>query len=88
MKVRSRNSRQEQDTWSCLLFLLLTFILHPSKDLLERETRLELATLALARRCSTTELLPLWSTSDSNDWPILVKRARLSGSKLHFLIQS
>ena len=25
----------------------------------ERETRLELATLALARRCSTTELLPL-----------------------------
>src|SRR6266516_2387924 len=27
---------------------------------LERETRLELATLALARRCSTTELLPLF----------------------------
>ena len=26
---------------------------------LERETRFELATLALARRCSTTELLPL-----------------------------
>ena len=26
---------------------------------MERETRLELATLALARRCSTTELLPL-----------------------------
>ena len=31
--------------------------LHP--DFVERETRLELATLALARRCSTTELLPL-----------------------------
>ena len=27
---------------------------------LERETRFELATLALARRCSTTELLPLF----------------------------
>jgi hypothetical protein len=26
---------------------------------MERETRFELATLALARRCSTTELLPL-----------------------------
>ena len=26
---------------------------------LERETRFELATLALARRCSTTELFPL-----------------------------
>ena len=39
-----------------------TFILHPSAFILEkveRETRLELATLALARRCSTTELLPL-----------------------------
>jgi hypothetical protein len=37
-------------------------ILHPTallSDFLERETRLELATLALARRCSTTELLPL-----------------------------
>src|SRR5438105_13648455 len=33
------------------------FILHPL--ILERETRFELATLALARRCSTTELLPL-----------------------------
>jgi hypothetical protein len=29
----------------------------------ERETRLELATLALARRCSTTELLPLRARS-------------------------
>jgi hypothetical protein len=26
---------------------------------MERETRFELATLALARQCSTTELLPL-----------------------------
>ena len=31
--------------------------LHP--EFVERETRFELATLALARRCSTTELLPL-----------------------------
>ena len=31
----------------------------PVKCRMERETRLELATLALARRCSTTELLPL-----------------------------
>src|SRR6266545_3278930 len=38
---------------------LSSFILHPPSSLiLERETRLELATLALARRCSTTELLP------------------------------
>ena len=37
-----------------------SFILHPSSlKELERETRFELATLALARRCSTTELLPL-----------------------------
>ncbi len=39
------------------------FIPHPSALIpvfLERETRLELATLALARRCSTTELLPLF----------------------------
>ena len=41
---------------------------HPSSfrlhlDSLERETRFELATLALARRCSTTELLPLTKRS-------------------------
>jgi hypothetical protein len=38
------------------------FVPHPSAfifDFVERETRFELATLALARRCSTTELLPL-----------------------------
>jgi hypothetical protein len=35
------------------------FIRPPSSDFVERETRFELATLALARRCSTTELLPL-----------------------------
>jgi hypothetical protein len=29
----------------------------------------------LARRCSTTELLPLWSSSDSNDSMFVVKRA-------------
>jgi hypothetical protein len=38
---------------------LSSFIRPPSSDVMERETRLELATLALARRCSTTELLPL-----------------------------
>jgi hypothetical protein len=39
---------------------LSSLILHPSSlKNLERETRFELATLALARRCSTTELLPL-----------------------------
>lgn len=38
---------------------LSSFIRPPSSDFVERETRLELATLALARRCSTTELLPL-----------------------------
>ena len=31
---------------------------HAAGDILERETRFELATLALARRCSTTELFP------------------------------
>src|SRR5688500_4628386 len=53
------------------------FVLHPSAfiQILERETRLELATLALARRCSTTELLPLSSTVDSSDSTRLVKRA-------------
>ena len=36
------------------------FISPPSSPkFVERETRFELATLALARRCSTTELLPL-----------------------------
>src|SRR5450631_4487954 len=35
----------------------------PRHDRMERETRFELATLALARRCSTTELLPLDATS-------------------------
>ncbi len=29
-----------------------------AESVLERKTRFELATLALARRCSTTELLP------------------------------
>ncbi len=32
--------------------------LHPRNVMLERKTRFELATLALARRCSTTEPLP------------------------------
>ena len=38
------------------------FVYHeerPARERLERETGLEPATLALARRCSTTELLPL-----------------------------
>jgi hypothetical protein len=49
MKVNQRESRAG----------LSSFILPPSPLILERETRFELATLALARRCSTTELLPL-----------------------------
>ena len=39
----------------CSVFIQSAFI----RNLVERETRFELATLALARRCSTTELLPL-----------------------------
>ena len=44
-----------------------TIELHPHKKL-ERKTRFELATLALARRCSTTEPLPhmWWREMDSN----------------------
>ena len=48
MKQRSRNPKG---------FRPSSVRLH--RDFVERETRLELATLALARRCSTTELLPL-----------------------------
>src|SRR5579872_7410317 len=36
--------------------------------MLERKTRLELATLALARRCSTTELLPLECAAPGSSW--------------------
>ena len=48
------------------IFVLLS--IHPGQPAgagggLERETRFELATLALARRCSTTELLPLVAES-------------------------
>ena len=45
------------------------FVPHPSAfilDFVERETRFELATLALARRCSTTELLPLSKKTAEN----------------------
>jgi hypothetical protein len=34
---------------------------------MERKTRFELATLALARRCSTTELLPRSAADNGND---------------------
>ncbi len=50
-----------------LLFLCYQIIL-------ERETRFELATLALARRCSTTELFPLDSMTHSTDKGGSVKR--------------
>jgi hypothetical protein len=40
---------------------------------MERETRFELATLALARRCSTTELLPLVTTMSISGGPNAVK---------------
>ena len=45
---------------------------------LERETRFELATLALARRCSTTELLPLGAGS------ILAIRISLSSEPQYY----
>src|SRR5215831_2518409 len=41
---------------------------------LERETRFELATLALARRCSTTELLPLTANLSIPGGPKRVKQ--------------
>ena len=50
---------------------------------MERETRFELATLALARRCSTTELLPLEAVLQSRltirgrDIPLAQKAATL-----------
>jgi hypothetical protein len=40
---------------------------------MERETRFELATLALARRCSTTELLPLVTDMSISGGPNAVK---------------
>jgi hypothetical protein len=40
---------------------------------MERETRFELATLALARRCSTTELLPLVAVLSIPGGPNAVK---------------
>jgi hypothetical protein len=46
---------------------------------LERETRFELATLALARRCSTTELLPLYQRNS-----ILMIESTLSRSGTDF----
>ena len=59
--------------------MLSSLIPYPSSfDSLERETRLELATLALARRCSTTELLPLWSIWDSSYSDFIVKRSRFA----------
>ncbi len=54
--------KDEGGKMKALLESAEAFVLHPSAfilDFVERETRLELATLALARRCSTTELLPL-----------------------------
>ena len=45
--------------------------------MLERETRFELATLALARRCSTTELFPL-DHSYSEGWDFTDAATKLS----------
>ena len=45
---------------------------------MERETRFELATLALARRCSTTELLPLVTGLSIPSQSAMVKPQRLS----------
>ena len=44
---------------------------------MERETRFELATLALARRCSTTELLPLDASLSIPGGRRRVKRAKV-----------
>ena len=59
----------------------------PEKCRMERETRLELATLALARRCSTTELLPLNASSSipgCRNWVKRARRAEKCFSKLEF----
>ena len=45
---------------------------------MERETRFELATLALARRCSTTELLPLVARLSIPGGPNPVKLRRVA----------
>ena len=49
---------------------------------MERETRFELATLALARRCSTTELLPLVHLSISGG----LERSNRATSRLDYRI--
>ena len=58
---RNQTRRRRRRDEVSLLESAKAFTLHPAAywSILERETRLELATLALARRCSTTELLPL-----------------------------
>jgi hypothetical protein len=59
-RVKDEGGRMKRNP--CSAVKVQDFLLHPSAFILEfveRETRLELATLALARRCSTTELLPL-----------------------------
>ena len=50
---------------------------------MERETRFELATLALARRCSTTELLPLGAILSISGGPREVKPPKLPDNTRH-----
>ena len=49
---------------------------------MERETRFELATLALARRCSTTELLPLGARLSIPGYLNTVKPRQATGLRL------
>jgi hypothetical protein len=75
-KRRARKGKRQKEKGKLRnLPFPFTFLLLPSLLRLERETRFELATLALARRCSTTELLPLFKDIDSNYWGLLVKAA-------------
>ena len=48
---------------------------------MERKTRFELATLALARRCSTAELLPHRNENHFNPWTFCLSIAFLSGQQ-------
>ncbi len=58
----SLNSPREKTIFSPLFFFISPIILSSIKspqNKIKRKTRLELATICLASRCSTTELLPL-----------------------------
>ena len=73
-------------------------VLHPPAFIyfVERETRLELATLALARRCSTTELLQLtsenltktqFSKEVERNVPLFVPLSQIGGNFFLVMVQ-